>query len=367
MSKIQVTRSSMPSYEEYCEEIKDIWTTRWLTNMGQKHEKLQKELSEYLKVPYVSLCANGHTALEIAIQSLGLKGEIITTPFTFISTTEAIIRMGCTPVFCDIDPISYTINTDKIEELITEKTCAIMPVHVYGNICDVDKIQQIAKKHGLKVIYDAAHAFGVEIEGKGIANFGDISIFSFHATKVFHTIEGGAICYTTPQLHEKINKLRDFGISDSEHVEYVGTNSKMNEFSASMGLCNLKHIEEEIKKRKYVFEKYNEELNGINGITFLKNDVSFKRNYAYFPVFFDEKILGLSRDDVKKVLEENDIYTRKYFYPLTNQFECISSRFNVGNTPIAEKLANRVLTLPMYADLTEKDVEKICNLIRENL
>lgn len=365
MKKILVTRSSMPTYEEYCEEIKNIWDTHWLTNMGDKHEKLEQYLSEYLKVPYVSLCTNGHSALEIAIQVLELKGEIITTPFTFVSTTEAIIRSGCRPVFCDVDSETYTIDINKIEALITDKTCAIMPVHVYGNICNVEKIQEIADKYNLKVIYDAAHAFGVEIGNKGIANYGDISVFSFHATKVFNTIEGGAICCSSKDVKEKVKKFRDFGISDSEHIEYVGTNAKMNEFSAAMGLCNLRHVDKEIEKRKRVYEEYIIQLENVKGIELLKNSKIFKRNYAYFPIIIDEKRFGCSRDEVQSKLASAGIYARKYFYPLTNHINCILEVAEQGNTPVAEYLSNRVLTLPMYADLEKTDVIRICNIIRE--
>nr|WP_306765662.1 DegT/DnrJ/EryC1/StrS family aminotransferase [Agathobacter rectalis] len=364
---ILVTKSSMPPYEEYCEEIKDIWDTRWLTNMGEKHELLQKELKEYLKVPYVSLCTNGHSALQVALQALGLQGEIITTPFTFVSTTEAIVRSGCKPVFCDIDPLTYTIDTNKIENLITDKTCAIMPVHVYGNVCDVDKIQHIADKYNLKVIYDAAHAFGVEVGGKGIASFGDVSVFSFHATKVFHTIEGGAICCASKKLFDKINIIRDFGITDSEHVDYIGTNAKMNEFSAAMGICNLRYIDKEILRRKHVYEKYVECLSSIDGITMLNEVQGLKRNYAYFPIIVNASILGVSRDDIQRVLADNGIYTRKYFYPLTNDFSCISSIFDKGQTDVARGVASNVLTLPMFADLRDRDILNICNKIKEML
>ena len=227
MKKITVTRSSMPKYEEYIEAIKPLWDSRWLTNMGEFHQKLEKELAEYLRTSYISLFSNGHLALELAIQAMNLKGEVITSPFTFASTTHAIVRNGLTPVFCDINPDTYTIDVDKIEELITDKTCAIVPVHVYGNICDVERIQQIAEKHDLQVIYDAAHAFGVEYRGKGIASFGDASMFSFHATKVFHTIEGGAVCYSSEALGGRLYQLKNFGIKNEEEVDAVGSNAKI--------------------------------------------------------------------------------------------------------------------------------------------
>ena len=240
---INVTRSSMPYFDEYCEEIQDIWDSRWLTNMGPKHQKLQAELIEYLDVDKIDLFCNGHMALEMAIQAMELTGEVITTPFTFASTTHAIVRNGLTPIFCDVEPDTYTIDTTKLEALITEKTSAIIPVHVYGNICNVEEIERIAKKHNLKVIYDAAHAFGVKFKGRGIGSFGDASMFSFHATKVFHSIEGGAICFSDEAFGEKLYKLKNFGIASQESVEFVGGNAKMNEFCAAMGICNLRHTE----------------------------------------------------------------------------------------------------------------------------
>lgn len=248
--KILVTRSSMPSLEEYVEMIKPIWDTHWLTNMGENHNKLQEQLQEYLQVDGVSLFTNGHLALELLIQAMELTGEVITTPFTFASTTHAIVRNGLTPVFCDIDPETYTMDAEKIESLITEKTSAILPVHVYGNVCNVQEIEKIAKRHNLKVIYDAAHAFGVKVGEKGIGAFGDASMFSFHATKVFNTIEGGAIAYSEAALEDKLYNLKNFGIADEETIESIGSNAKMNEFQAAMGLCNLLHITEEIQKRK---------------------------------------------------------------------------------------------------------------------
>ena len=250
--KIYVTRSSMPDIEEYVEEIRSIWDNHWLTNMGDKHIRFQKELKEYLQVENIELLTNGHMALELTLQALDLQGEVITTPFTFASTTHAIIRNGLTPIFCDIDPVTYTIDVEKIEELITERTSAIMPVHVYGNICNVEEIENLAKKYGLKIIYDAAHAFGETYKGQGIGGFGDASCFSFHATKVFNSIEGGAVTYHDKKLGADLYDLKNFGIHGPEEVSAVGANAKMNEFCAAMGLCNLRHIEEEIIKRQRV-------------------------------------------------------------------------------------------------------------------
>ena len=362
--KILVTKSSMPSYEEYCGEIKDLFKTKWLTNNGPKHNLLEKELCNYLRTDNVTLFSNGHMALYNAIKLLNLSGEVITTPFTFVSTTHAIVQNGLKPVFCDIREDNYTIDTDKIEDLITDKTTAIVAVHVYGNPCDVEKIQEIADKYNLKVIYDAAHAFGVYYKGKSIINYGDISMLSFHATKVFNTIEGGALIYKNSDWFEKLYHMKNFGIVDEEHVESVGMNCKMNEFQAAMGLCNLRHIDEEISKREKVFERYIDNLKGIVGIKIpvLSNDV--KHNYSYFPiVILDE--YGMSRDDLFKLLQDNDIYSRKYFYPLISDYDCYKNDYDSNDTPIAKDMSNRVLTLPMYADLALEDVDRICKIIEK--
>ena len=365
MNKILVTRSSMPPMGEYIEEIKDLWESRWLTNMGAKHKELQVKLAEYLGVENVDLFTNGHMVLEISLQALGLEGEVITTPFTFASTTQAIVRNGLTPVFCDINPVDFTMDVDKIEELITEKTCAIMPVHVYGNICDVGRIDEIAKKYNLKVIYDAAHAFGVKYKGKGIASYGDVSMFSFHATKVFHTIEGGAVCFKDIEFGKMVARLKNFGIIDAEHVVEVGTNAKMNEFCAAMGICNLRHIDEEIEKRKGVVERYRSHLVGMEGIQLNPIQKDVESNYAYFPVFFDKEVFGATRDEVMEALAVNGVGARKYFYPLTNTFDCYEGKYNVEETPIAYRLSNQVLTLPLYADLSMEDVDRICSIVLE--
>lgn len=362
---INVTRSSMPSYEEYCEEIKELWDSRWLTNMGTKHQQLQAQLEQYLAVPYVTLYTNGHLALEnvIAAMDLPVGGEVITTPFTFASTTHAIVRNGLVPVFCDINDVDYTMDVTKIETLITEKTCAIVPVHVYGNICDVDAIERIAKKHGLKVIYDAAHAFGVTYKGIGIGNFGDASMFSFHATKVFNTIEGGAVTFADPALDGVLYDMKNFGIRGPERVVFVGGNAKMSEFQAAMGICNLRHVDEEIQKRKAVVEHYRARLSGILGIRICRDQEEVKPNYAYFPVVFDG--YKYTRDDVFELLKAENIVARKYFYPLTNSFECYQEMSTAGEekTPVAKYIADRVLTLPLYADLSLEDVDRICDII----
>ena len=360
---ILVTQSSLPSYEEYIEEIKDIFESKWLTNMGQKHQKLESKLIEKLKVNNISLFTNGHMALYTALKALDLKGEVITTPYSFSSTTHAIVQNGLTPVFCDINEEDYTIDVNKIEELITEKTCAILPVHVYGHVCDVEKIEKIAQKYNLKVIYDAAHVFGVEINGRGIGSYGDISMFSFHATKVFNTIEGGALSYNNSNLKDKIEKLKNFGINGPDKVEYVGMNCKMNEFCAAMGLCNLRHFEEEISKREKVYNEYKRRLSNISGIVIPKEQKGVKSNYAYYPVIFNKNVFGKSRDEIMKELEKKGIYSRKYFYPLITDYQCYSNEYDSSLTPIAKKISDNVLTIPMYADLSLEDVNRICDII----
>lgn len=363
MNKINVTRSSMPSIEEYVKEISSLWETRWLTNMGQKHNELEKLLCNFLSVPNVSLFTNGHLALEAAIASFDLKGEVITTPFTFASTTQAIVRNGLTPVFCDVNETDYTIDADKIEDLITEKTSAIIPVHVYGNVCDVEKIEQIAKKYNLKVIYDAAHTFGVRIGERGIASFGDASMFSFHATKVFNTIEGGCVAYSDDSLTEKLQIKKNFGMKDSENYPEIAGNSKMNEFQAAMGICNLKYIDEEISKRKRATHKYISRLSGINGMKIWGEQPNVNHNYAYFPVVFNKNEFGKSRDEVAYELSQKDVFARKYFYPITSLFECYKGKFEIQPTPVAKNISENVLTLPLYADLKEEEIDFICDII----
>ncbi len=365
MSKILVTRSSMPSYEEYCEEIKELWDSHWLTNMGVKHKKLQAELEEYFNIPHVTLYTNGHLALENAIAALNLPegGEVITTPFTFASTTHAIVRNNLVPVFCDIREDDYTIDTVKLEQLITDKTVAIVPVHVYGNMCNVEEIDCIAKKYGLKVVYDAAHAFGVKYKGVSSACFGDASMFSFHATKVFNTIEGGCVCFKDDKFETLLNDMKNFGIHGPESVQYVGGNAKMNEFQAAMGICNLRHLNDEIAKRQRVVERYRNRLEGVEGIKLSSIQKEVESNYAYFPVVFDG--YKYTRNEVFEMLAEANIGARKYFYPLTNSFECYRNYPTAGTekTPIAQHMALRVLTLPLYADLSLEDVDKICDVI----
>lgn len=361
---INVTRSSMPGFEEYCEEIRDLWDSHWLTNSGAKHKALQAALEDRLGVRHVTLFVNGHLALENILAAMDFpKGsEVITTPFTFASTTHAIARCGLVPVFCDVNETDYTIDVGKIESLITEKTVAILPVHVYGNLCDVDAIAAIAEKHGLKVIYDAAHAFGVSYRGVSAACFGDASMFSFHATKVFNTIEGGAVCYGDDGLVETLDVNKNFGLC-GEEGRTVGGNAKMNEFQAAMGLCNLRHLDGEIAKRRAAVERYRERLSGVTGIRLCAPQKDVTSNYAYFPVVFDG--FGATRDEIFDRLKEHDIIARKYFYPLTNSFACYRDYPTAGveKTPVAAHIAERVLTLPLYADLSVEDVDRICDII----
>jgi len=365
MKKIQVTRSSMPPFAEYVDEIRDLWDSRWLTNMGIKHVKLEKELETFLDIKHVMLYTNGHLALENAIAACSLPkgGEVITTPFTFASTTHAIVRNGLVPVFCDINNDNYTIDASKIEDLITDRTVAIVPVHVYGNMCDVGEIEMIAHRYGLKVIYDAAHAFAVKYKGRSSANFGDASVYSFHATKVFNTIEGGAVCYNNDAWTQFLHDNKNFGIRNEEEVSYIGGNAKMSEFQAAMGLCNLRHLKGEIEKRKAVVEQYRKRLKGVEGIKLIEPQEDTESNYAYFPVVFDE--YKYTRNEIFARLFNQGVTARKYFFPLTNSFDCYKNYPTAGaeKTPIAQHIALRVLTLPLYADLLVEDVDHICDVI----
>ena len=363
--KILVTQSSMPPYEEYIEAIKPLWETHWLTNAGQYHQELEKKLKEYLGVAELSLMVNGHMALELAIQSFGFPedSEVITTPFTFISTTHAIVRNHLKPVFCDVKADDGTINEEKIEELITERTVAIVPVHVYGNVCNIEAIKRIADNYGLKVIYDAAHAFGIQYNGKGIGNYGDASIFSFHATKVFNTIEGGAISFTDHKMYEKLYNLKNFGIRGEELVTEVGANAKMNEFVAIMGLCNLRHVEKVFEERKKRNDYYEERLRDVKGIRFFSRNKGANNNYGYFPILV-ENDFGSSRDDLYDILKENDIYSRKYFYPLASDQACFKNMYRKMKLDCARQLAQKVLVLPLYENLEMENLEKIVGIIK---
>lgn len=364
MEKILVTKSSMPPLEEYIEMIRPLWDSHWLTNMGDYHKRLERELEEYLHTKHLSLTVNGHMALELAIQSMKFPegSEVITTPFTFISTTHAIIRNNLKPVFCDIKRDDFTLDENKIEELITPKTVAIVPVHVYGNICNVKKIQEIAFKYDLKVIYDAAHAFAEEYQGENVANFGDISVFSFHATKVFNTIEGGAVCCHTEEKWNQLYNLKNFGIRSEESVVSVGANAKMNEFQAAMGLCNLKHIDEEIQKRREIVNLYHDLLRKISEITVQIHHQDTHSNYAYLPVLFDTQE---QRDCIYTELRKENIFSRKYFYPITADAACFKNQYKDMDLPNARDISGRILVLPLYADMTVGQVTEICHRISQ--
>jgi dTDP-4-amino-4,6-dideoxygalactose transaminase len=353
----------MPELDEYINEIREMWDTHWLTNMGPKHRQLQKELRKFMGVENVELFTNGHMAIELTLQAMNLQGEVITTPFTFASTTHAIVRNGLEPVFCDIDPMTFTMDTGNLESLITERTCAILPVHVYGNICNIEEIDRLAHKYGLKVIYDACHTFGETYKGKGVGCFGDASCFSFHATKVFNTIEGGAVTFHDKSLGDALYDLKNFGIHGPEDVSAVGANAKMNEFCAAMGLCNLRHVRDEISKRQKVAARYRSHLEGVEGLQLNEVQPEVKSNYAYFPVVFDELVFGASRDQVYDALAAHDIYARKYFYPLTNTYSAFHGKYNALETPVALQISKRVLTLPIYADLALEDVDRICKIV----
>ena len=349
--------------EEYVEKISEIWENHILTNMGPIHKEFEQNLTKFLKVPFCLAFVNGHLSLETALAALDLKGEVITTPFTFASTTHAIVRNGLKPIFCDIREDNYTIDADKIEELITEETCAIVPVHVYGQICDVEKIKKIADRYHLKVIYDAAHAFGEEKADIGIGNFGDVSIFSFHATKPFNSIEGGAVAFSDYDLGAKLYQMKNFGFMGEDMVCSIGGNAKLSEFHAAMGLCNLTHYTEICSKRKQAVERYRENFKGIPGLKILSDQKNIKENYAYFPVVFDESVFGENRESVYYRLKEHGIYARRYFYPLTKDFSCYKSYLGRCSTPVAEYISENILTLPLYDSLLTEEIDEICDII----
>ncbi len=364
MKDIFVTQPAMPPLDDYIELLKEIWANKHLTNNGKIHVRLENELKQYLKSPGLTLFTNGHMALDIAIKALDLKGEIITTPFTFVSTTHAISMCGCTPIFCDIKPTDYTIDESKREALITNQTSAILAVHVYGNPCNVYKIQEIADKYNLKVIYDAAHAFGVELNGLPISSFGDISMFSFHATKVYHTIEGGALVYNDLELEKRLNRLKNFGLEDGDRIIEVGYNAKMNEFSAAMGLCNLRAVDDYIQQRKMISDEYYRLLTGLNGIQLQpKISDNLRCNYAYFPILIDNISAGINRDQLYQYLNTKGIFTRKYFYPMITTSDCYKVTYGDIHLPVAQDICNKVLALPIYPDLMIEDVERICSEI----
>ena len=366
MDKIYVTRPLLPDLDNYVLEVKDIFNSQWLTNMGVKHNELETKLQDVLKVPNVSLFNNGTIALLTALKAMNLPygSEVITTPFTFAATPHCIVWNNCKPVFCDIEPNTMTIDADKVESLITPNTSAILGVHVYGFPCNVEKIDKIAKKHNLKVIYDAAHAFSTEINGKGIGTFGDITMFSFHATKLFNTIEGGCLTYNDENLKRKIYNLRNFGIQSEEIVEDVGINGKMNEFQAAMGLENLKIYREEQQKRAKVKAFYDKHLSKIKGIRIPKMPENVTNSYQYYPIVIEEDY-PISRNELYDRFKEHNILTRKYFYPACHDYDCYKNDLAVklADLTVVNDLKHRVLCLPFYGSLEEETLEFICSFI----
>ena len=363
---IYVTRPIFPSLKEYMEELKDVWKSQWLSNNGQKLQKLESELKKELRVPYLSLFNNGTSALLVAIKCLDLAGEVITTPFTFPATPNCLAWNNIKPVFCDIDPGTLNIDANKIESLITDKTMGILAVHVFGIPCDVEKIEKIARKYKLKVIYDAAHAFGSEINGRSIGLFGDISMFSFHPTKLFHTGEGGALVFKEKALKEKAELLKNFGIKNETEVLIPGINGKMNELQASMGLVVKKYIKEERRKRRVVKEIYEKKLSGIHGIQIVANPIKEKNSLQYFVIRIDERKFGLSRDKIYNLFKKYHVFTRKYFYPLCSNYQYFKDlpSSNKRNLPVANKVVSEVLSMPFYGGLSKNDVYKICRILK---
>ena len=365
--KITVTKPSLPPLDEFLPYLEKIWQSQNLTNNGEFHQQLEKELADYLGVKYISLFANGTLALLTALQAMRITGEVITTPYSFVATTHALHWNGIKPVFVDIEPEYCNLDAEKIEAAITPQTTAILPVHIYGNPCNVNKIQEIADNYGLKVIYDACHAFGVNINGNSVLNYGDLSILSFHATKVFTTFEGGAIICHDEATKRRIDFLKNFGFANETTVVGPGINAKMNEFQAALGLLQMKYIEDSIDKRRRIVENYRSELSGIDGIRFISDRENVKHNYPYFPIFIDEEKLGRTRDEVYKKLKENNIYARRYFYPLISQFPTYRGlkSAKAENLPVAEKITEQVLCLPLYSGLKQNFIQKITALILE--
>ena len=362
---ITVTSPLLPDLTEFNELLKDIWNRKWITNNGHYHKELEKELAAYLKVPYVSLFTNGTLPLLTALQALRITGEVITTPYSFVATTHSIWWNGCKPVFVDIDPATGNLDPDKIEASITPKTTAIMPVHVYGKPCDTERIQEIADRYGLKVIYDAAHAFGVEVNGKSILTAGDMSTLSFHATKVYNTIEGGALVMHDEKTKKRIDDLKNFGFHDEVTVVAPGINSKMDEMRAAYGLLNLRQVDAAIEARHQVAVKYREALHGVEGITFFDDMPGVKHNYSYFPIFVDAAKYGMTRDELYIKMKEQNVLGRRYFYPLISTFSTYRGleTANPANLPEAHKMADSVICLPMHHALSEEDIERTLELI----
>ena len=366
MKPITVTSPLLPDLEEFNELLRNIWDNKWITNNGSFHRKLEGALCEYLKVPYVSLFTNGTLPLLTALQALRVTGEVITTPYSFVATTHAIWWNGCKPVFVDIDPATGNIDPERIEAAITPHTSAIMPVHVYGKPCNTKRIAEIADKYGLKVIYDAAHAFGVEVEGESILNAGDLSTLSFHATKVYNTIEGGAMVMHDAETKQRIDYLKNFGFAGETEVVGPGINSKMDEVRSAYGLLNLKQVDAAIELRHQVAIRYREALRDVKGITFFDDMPGVRHNYSYFPIFVDSEQYGMTRDELYFKLRDQGVWGRRYFYPLISTFSTYRGLPSAAkeNLPNAHKMADTVICLPMHHELSEEDLSKVIHCIR---
>lgn len=365
-SKITVTSPMLPDLAEFEVLLGEIWSSKWITNMGEFHERLEKELSDYLGVPYISLFTNGTLPLLTALQALQVKGEVITTPFSFVATSHALWWNNLTPVFVDVDPVTGNIDPDKIEAAVTDRTSAILPVHIYGQPCDTERIAGIARKHDLKVIYDGAHAFGVRKDGKSILTEGDMTTLSFHATKVFNTVEGGALVVQDPEMKKQVDYLKNFGFEDETHVTGPGINSKMDEMRAAYGLLNLRHVDEAIARRGEVASVYRRELDGVPGLRLLPEHEGLRENHSYFPVFIDESRYGMSRDALYEKLKSEGIFARRYFFPLISSFAPYRDLPSASkeNLPIANSLSDSVLCIPMHHALSDDDVNRIIKCIR---
>lgn len=365
MELITVTSPLLPNLDDFNTMLKEIWNSKWITNNGSFHKQLEKELAEYLKVPYISLFTNGTLPLITALQAMRITGEVITTPYSFVATTHSLWWNGIKPVFVDIDPATGNIDPDKIEAAITPKTTAIMPVHVYGKPCDTKRIQNIADKYGLKVIYDAAHAFGVEVNGESILNAGDMSTLSFHATKVYNTIEGGALVMHDEKTKRRIDYLKNFGFAGETEVVAPGINSKMDEIRAAYGLLNLRLVDACIEARHQAAIRYREALRNVEGITFMDDMPGVKHNYSYFPIFVDAEKYGMTRDELYFKMKDKNVLGRRYFYPLISEFTTYRGlpSANPDNLPNAHKMANSVICLPMHHELSEEDINRILRTI----
>lgn len=363
---ITVTSPLLPDLDEFNKMLKEIWASKWITNNGTFHKQLERELAAYLKVPYISLFTNGTLPLITALQALRITGEVITTPYSFVATTHSLWWNGIKPVFVDIDPATGNIDPDKIEAAITPKTTAIMPVHVYGKPCDTKRIKEIADTYGLKVIYDAAHAFGVEVDGESVLNAGDLSTLSFHATKVYNTVEGGALVMHDAETKKRIDYLKNFGFANEVTVVGPGINSKMDEVRSAYGLLNLRQVDAAIEARHQVAIKYREALRPVEGITFFDDMPGVKHNYSYFPIFVDAEKYGMTRDELYFKMKEHNVLGRRYFYPLISEFSTYRGLDSARpeNLPNAQRMAETVICLPMHHALSDEDVERVIDVIK---